>query len=80
MLGHQINLVKITIIQRVTIMNNDILYAIRVEDLQNEAIERIGRFLNEEEIISCKKFFDWGFNTAARDIIYNTFFTEEIKV
>ena len=60
-------------------MDNELLYAITVDDLQNEAMERIGRRLSEEEIISCKDYFDWGLNTASVDIIYNTIFTEEIK-
>ncbi|MDR1984835.1 MAG: hypothetical protein LBQ28_08435 [Prevotellaceae bacterium] len=59
-------------------MNDDgILYAITIEDLQYEAMENLGRKLNEEEIEIARKAFSWGLGET-NHIIYNTIFTEMI--
>ena len=59
-------------------MERNIIFSITVEDLQNEAIERIGRRLNEDEITIAKKGIEWGIVNFALDITYNTIFTEMI--
>ncbi|GHU75469.1 hypothetical protein FACS189413_19930 [Bacteroidia bacterium] len=59
-------------------MEDNIIYKITVEDLQREAIESIGRELNDEEIDIAKDAFEWGLDET-NHIICNTIFTEMIK-
>ena len=59
-------------------MENEIIFAITTEDLQNEAIERIGRKLSDEEIEIAKDGLEWGLQTCNLDNIYNTIFSEMI--
>ncbi|MCL1938924.1 MAG: hypothetical protein FWF52_11080 [Candidatus Azobacteroides sp.] len=59
-------------------MNDNIIFQITIEDLQNEAMERINRKLNEDEITIAKKGIEWGIVNFALDITYNTIFTEMI--
>lgn len=40
--------------------NKEIIFSITKEDLQNEAIRRIGRKLNEDEFYTASKGIDWG--------------------
>ncbi|GBU25436.1 hypothetical protein R83H12_02079 [Fibrobacteria bacterium R8-3-H12] len=56
----------------------DIIFTITLEDLQNEAMERIGRNLTDEEIDIAKDGIEWGISDAF-NITYNTIFTEMIK-
>jgi len=58
-------------------MENDNIFSITIKDLQNEAIEKIGRKLTEEEIDIAKDGFEWGLSFSL-DIVYNTIFTEMI--
>lgn len=62
-----------------TMMKQDIIFSITKEDLQNEAKERIGRKLTDEEIDIAKDAFEWGLS-GSHHIIYNTIFTEMIRV
>jgi len=55
-----------------------LIFAIKLEDLQNEATQRIGRKLTEDEINIAKKGIEWGIGNSALDITYNTIFTEMI--
>jgi hypothetical protein len=55
--------------------NQDYLFSISLEDLQTEAIEKIGRELNEDEIDVAKKGLMWGLMTDI-DSVYNTIFYE----
>lgn len=58
--------------------SNEILFSITVEDLQTEALEKIGRELNEEEIEIAKK----GLANALLfdiDTVYKTIFEEMIN-
>jgi len=58
--------------------SNEILFSITVEDLQSEAVEKIGRELNQEEIKTAKK----GLENALLfdiDIVYKTIFEEMIN-
>jgi hypothetical protein len=61
------------------IMERDIIFSITKEDLQNKAIQRMGRNLTEDEINVAKKGIEWGIANFALDITYNTIFTEMIK-
>jgi len=58
---------------------DDIIFVITKKELQDEATERIGRELTEEEIDIAIYAFEWGFRTMAVDVTYQTIFTEMIK-
>ncbi|MDR2910827.1 MAG: hypothetical protein LBV47_05635 [Bacteroidales bacterium] len=60
-------------------MEQDIIFSITKEDLQNEAMQRIGRNLTDDEINVAKKGIEWGIANSALDITYNTIFTEMIN-
>ena len=60
-------------------MENNIIFQIIEEDLQIEAIERIGRKISFDEIAMAKKWIEEGIGGIALDITYNTIFTELIK-
>lgn len=53
------------------------VFSITIEDLQAEALEKIGRELNDEEIEVAKKGLMWGLMTDI-DTVYNTIFNEMI--
>ena len=53
------------------------VFLITVEDLQAEALEKLGRELNDEEIDVAKKGLMWGLMTDI-DTVYNTIFYEMI--
>jgi hypothetical protein len=57
---------------------DDVIFLITKEDLQDEANNRIGRELTEEEIEIAKDGLEWGLHTCNLDIIYDTIFTEMI--
>ena len=61
-----------------TIEKNQLLYILTIEDLQGEALERIGRKLTYDEIEIAKDRFEWGFESP-RDIVYDVLFKEEFK-
>ena len=58
-------------------MKNNILFAITVEDMQEYAMEKIGRKLTEEELHIAKKGLDSGLQLAT-DISKHTIVTEMI--
>ena len=60
-------------------MNDNIIFAITVEDLQNEAIDRIGRELTDDEIYYAKKGIHGGLGGVTLIITYDTIFNEMIK-
>ena len=60
-------------------MNDNIIFQITVEDLQHEAMERIGRELTDEEIYIAKKGIEWGLGDITLLATYNTVFTEMIN-
>ncbi|MDR2651503.1 MAG: hypothetical protein LBC68_04205 [Prevotellaceae bacterium] len=60
-------------------MENNLIFSITVEDVQNEAMERIGRELTDEEIDIAKNGLEWGIGGITLDITYNTIFTEMIN-
>jgi hypothetical protein len=59
--------------------DNNIIFQITVEDIQNESLARIGRLLTDDEIDIAKKGIAWGVADIALDITYNTIFTEMIN-
>jgi len=48
---------------------DEIIYALVVEDLQGEALERIGRELTEYEIYTTKKCIEWGLSSCLDTIM-----------
>lgn len=57
---------------------DDILFYISKETLQYEAIEKIGRYLTEEELDVAKNGLEWGLMTDI-DTVYNTILFEIIR-
>lgn len=61
-----------------TLQANEVIFAITKEDLQYEAIEKIGRELTDEEILVAKKALEWGIGESI-GIVYKTIFSEMIE-
>ena len=57
----------------------NVIFSITEEDLQDEAMERIGRILDWDEMRTAKKWIEEGLGGLALDVTYNTIFTEMIK-
>ena len=60
-----------------TINKEHLVFAITLDDLQNESLEKIGRTLTNEEIYIAKKGLEFGLLTDI-DTVYSTIFTEMI--
>ena len=60
-----------------TINKEHLVFAITLDDLQNESLEKIGRTLTDEEIYIAKKGLEFGLLTDI-DTVYSTIFTEMI--
>ena len=60
-------------------IEDNIIFVITKEGLQDEAKKRIGKELTKEEIDIAIKGINYGLETIAIDVIYNTIFTEMIK-
>ena len=60
-----------------TIEKDNLVFSITIENLQSEALEKIGRSLTEEEIQVAKKGLEFGLLTDI-DTIYKTIFSEMI--
>lgn len=56
----------------------EIIFAIKVRDLQNEAIQRIGRELTEDEIISASKGMESGLSFDI-DVVFSTAIGEAVR-
>lgn len=61
-----------------TIDKDDILFYISKENLQYEALQKIGRYLTEDEMDVAKKGMEWGIMTDI-ETVYNTILFEIIK-
>ena len=66
--------------QLFSMQEDDFIFVITKEDLQNEAMTRIDRKLTDDEIEIAKNGIEWGISDVALDITYNTIFTEMIKM
>jgi len=44
--------------------NNEVIYPVTVENLQNEAINQIGRKLTDDELYTAKKCIEWGLSSV----------------
>lgn len=53
------------------------LFTIAVEDIQSVALERLGRTLSDDELLTAKKSLEWGLLTDI-DTVYSAIF-DEIK-
>ena len=54
------------------------LFTIAVEDVQSVALERLGRILSDDELLTAKKGLEWGLLTYI-DAVYSAIFDEMIK-
>jgi len=43
--------------------NIEVIYPITIEDLQNDAVRRIGRKLDDDELHTAKKCVEWGLSS-----------------
>ncbi|MFZ3382342.1 MAG: hypothetical protein WA144_00305 [Candidatus Methanoperedens sp.] len=57
---------------------DDILFYISKETLQYEALQKIGRYLTEDELDIAKKGMEWGIMTDI-ETVYNTILFEIIR-
>jgi len=57
--------------------NEKILFSVTAKDLQNEAINRIGRKLTDDELHTAKKCIEWGLSSVI-DITMKTAIEEAV--
>lgn len=61
-----------------TINKDELLFYINKEMIQDEAMQKIGRYLTEGELDIAKDGLEWGLMTDI-DTVYNTILREMIK-
>lgn len=61
-----------------TINKEDLLFYITKETMQNEALDKIGRYLTDDELYIAKKGLEAGLGTDI-DTVFNTILFEEIQ-
>jgi hypothetical protein len=66
---------KLILLNKDALYSQDIIFLIKREDIQTEAIDRLGRLLSDDEIICMKKSLEWAIGENMQ-IMYNTIFTE----
>ena len=54
------------------------LFTIAVEDIESVALERLGRTLSDDELLTAKKSLEWGLLTDI-DAVYSAIFDEVIE-
>jgi hypothetical protein len=59
--------------------SNKIIYSISREWLQEEAQDRLGRKLNDDEIRTAKKCIEWGLNTGI-DTVFSAAIQEAVSI
>ena len=60
-------------------MNDNIFFQITEEDVQDEAMDRIGRKLTDDEMYYARKGIMWGLGDITLILTYDTIFNEMIK-
>ena len=55
------------------------IFAITEDDVQNEALERIGRKLTDDEMYYARKGIGWGLGDITLVLTYDTIFNEMIQ-
>lgn len=63
---------------RINPQNDQEIFAVAVDDLQNEAINRIGRKLTEDELYTAKKCVEFGLSSCI-DITLRAAIDEAVK-
>lgn len=58
-----------------TFQSNRTIFSITTDDFQDEAIQKLGRELTDEEIDLAKDYLEWGILSSI-DIVYNTIFND----
>jgi hypothetical protein len=59
-------------------MDDTLVFAITLEDLQMKALEKMSRTLSDDEISTAKKGLEWGLLTGI-DTVYNTLFFDMLE-
>jgi len=62
-----------------TIENEELLFYITKKTMQNEVLEKIGRYLTENELSIAEKGLEWSLSFDI-DTVYNTILFEMIKI
>ncbi len=75
--SHTNNFKKEIYFKMETINKKHLVFAITLDDLQNESLGKIGRTLTDEEVYIAKKGLEFGLMTDI-DTVYSTIFTEMI--
>ena len=60
-------------------MTDDVIFQITEEDVQYEAMERIGRKLTDDEMDIAREGIVWGLGDATLILTYDTIFNEMIN-
>jgi len=60
-------------------MNDNTIFQITEEDVQNEAMDRLGRTLTDDEMYYAKKGIEWGLGDTTLILTYDTIFNEMIN-
>jgi hypothetical protein len=66
---------KIQLLQTDSANADEIIFAIRRQDVQSEAINKLERLLTDMEISKIADCFEWGIGESL-EIVYDTFFKE----
>lgn len=64
---------------RINLQNNQEIFAVAIDDLQNEAIGRLGRKLTEDELCIAKKCVECGLSSCI-DITLRSAIDEAIRL
>ena len=62
-----------------SIDRDNILFLITKDEIQEDVMNRFGRYLTDDELNDFKKGLEWGLLSGI-DIIYNTIYSEILKL